>query len=195
MRQAVLSTLHTLTCSIPMTILRDKLHSYAHFTDEETKAKRGCSRGCSCSSRVHPPHPACLLRHLPGPFPTNPFHMAPPPQSSHSLSTGNTSSGKPSWDPGGRPSPPSWSLSFQEPKACLSQPSPHSALPETAVPSCGATQHYNLPNIYEHLLCVSHEAGDARDDNSRQALALENLQARGKRIDQVVSLRNLSSQS
>lgn len=79
MRQAVLSTLHTLTCSIPMTILRDKLHSYAHFTDEETKAKRGCSRGCSCSSRVHPPHPACLLRHLPGPFPTNPFHMAPPP--------------------------------------------------------------------------------------------------------------------
>lgn len=54
-----------------MTTLRDRLHFYAQFTDEESEAKRGCSGGCSCSRVNLPLLPAFYCIWL-GPFPPAP---------------------------------------------------------------------------------------------------------------------------
>ena len=80
------------------TTLRDQLHSYAHFTDEETEAKRLLWR-LFLQSRSQLPSTHLPLKAPVGkPFLTNPSHFGQPDHPP-SPSPGNPSSGSPTSAP------------------------------------------------------------------------------------------------
>ena len=102
------------------TTLRDQLHSYAHFTDEETEAKRLLWRPFLQSRSQPPSNHLPLKAPVDKPFLTNPSHFG---QHDHppSPSTGNPSSGSPTRAPSADRVPLLGPCLSSEPELCLSQ--------------------------------------------------------------------------